>query len=136
MIIASVIGGVLVAVLWFVLGAKIGSDVASAASGPAIVAAGGAAAAGSHSSNYAAWFASTCDSGAASRLKIGAAVNADFSGGVLPTGAVLAGDSFLDANFGVTVDGEDDYIALGPTSAETFGASGSFTVSFMFTKFR
>jgi hypothetical protein len=33
------------------------------------------------------------------------------------------------------VDGENDFVCLGPDSAAKFGASGHFTVSFMFTKF-
>jgi hypothetical protein len=41
--------------------------------------------------------------------------------GQLPRGVELGGNAFMDADFGVTVDGEGDYVSLGPGSAEKFG---------------
>ncbi len=64
----------------------------------------------------------------------GLAGSYDFSGGALPPGASLHGGAYVDAAFGVTLDGQADDVCLGPASAEGWADDGSFTVSFMFTK--
>ena len=64
----------------------------------------------------------------------GLAGSYDFSGGALPPGASLHGGAYVDAAFGVTLDGQSDDVCLGPASAEGWADDGSFTVSFMFTK--
>jgi len=57
-----------------------------------------------------------------------------FSGGSLPDGVTLEGNAWMDADFGVKVDGEGDGIALGTTSAEGWSGDDDFTISFAFTK--
>ena len=39
----------------------------------------------------------------------------------------------MDDEYGVTVDGEGDFVSLGPNSAEGWAVDGDFTISFMFT---
>ena len=47
--------------------------------------------------------------------------SAAFCPSVMPTDVKLSGSAHLDNDFGVTVDGEADYVCLGPNSAESFG---------------
>ncbi len=41
--------------------------------------------------------------------------------------------AWVDDEYGVTVDGEGDFVSLGPNSAEGWAVDGDFTISFMFT---
>ena len=55
----------------------------------------------------------------------------DFLGGVLPTGAAAVGNAYLDPEFGITVDGDNDYVTI---VNQDFATSGTFSVSFWFTR--
>lgn len=57
-----------------------------------------------------------------------------FDNGVLPDTCTLNGNAWLDDNFGVTFDGEDDSVCLGEHSAEGWAEDGDFSISFSFTK--
>ena len=54
-----------------------------------------------------------------------------FLGGEVPAGASLAGDAYLDGGFGAFLDGDGDYIALGPNpTTDSYAASGlGFSIS-------
>ena len=55
----------------------------------------------------------------------------DFLGGVMPPGAAMVGNAFLDPEFGITVDGDQDYVTI---VNQDFAATGTFSVSFWFTR--
>ncbi len=57
-----------------------------------------------------------------------------FDNGELPPTCTLNGNAWMDSNFGVTLDGEDDSVCLGAHSAEGWAEDGDFSISFSFTK--
>ena len=48
-----------------------------------------------------------------------------------PRGAALVGNAFLDNEFGITADGDGDYVTI---VSQDFATSGNFSVSFWFTR--
>ena len=89
------------------------------------------------STGYQASFTSLQDSGVC-RSEADMGVNFvgyyPFDSGVLPETCTLNGNAWLDDNFGVTFDGEDDSVCLGAHSAEGWAEDGDFSISFSFTK--
>jgi len=121
---------------------------------------GGAAEAGAGDAGYSASFSAICNQAKAGWDLVG---DYQFSGGTTPPGAILGGEcaltpssraalsfvltfasclspavasgrrAWVDDEYGVTVDGEGDFVSLGPNSAEGWAVDGDFTISFMFT---
>ena len=55
----------------------------------------------------------------------------DFLDGITPPGAAMVGNAALDLEFGITVDGSGDYVTV---LGQDYASSGSFSVSFWFTR--
>ena len=53
---------------------------------------------------------------------------------VLPAGVTLSGDAYLDATFGVNLDGSGDFLSVDSSAHGNYGADGEFSIGMWFSR--